>query len=130
MATTQGSSSTTPEPLGHIVLTPGTCGGKPRIDGTRVRVQDVVGWFLRANQSVDEILIHFPQLTRSDVYAALTYYYDHQTAIDSDMEADRAFAEELRAKQPSLMDKIRRKLDEHPELREKLRGLDRDGPLQ
>ena len=25
----------------HIVATPGTCGGKPRIAGTRIRVQDI-----------------------------------------------------------------------------------------
>lgn len=109
MATTQGSSSTTPEPLGHIVLTPGTCGGKPRIDGTRVRVQDVVLWHLARQQSVAEILCHFPRLTPADVHAALTYYYDHQTQIDSDMASDRKFDEELRSLQPSLPDRIRAK---------------------
>ncbi len=26
----------------HIEITPGTCGGKPRIAGHRIRVQDIV----------------------------------------------------------------------------------------
>ncbi len=28
----------------HIKITPGVCGGKPRIAGHRIRVQDVVVW--------------------------------------------------------------------------------------
>ena len=28
----------------HIEITPGVCGGKPRIAGHRIRVQDIVVW--------------------------------------------------------------------------------------
>jgi uncharacterized protein (DUF433 family) len=37
---------TTPIPsiAEHIVKTPCTCGGKPRIAGSRIRVQDIVIW--------------------------------------------------------------------------------------
>ncbi|WP_333364954.1 DUF433 domain-containing protein [Microcoleus sp. herbarium14] len=28
----------------HIEITPGICGGKPRIAGHRIRVQDIVVW--------------------------------------------------------------------------------------
>ena len=28
----------------HIEITPGICGGKPRIAGHRIRVQDIVIW--------------------------------------------------------------------------------------
>ena len=44
----------------HIVLTPGTCGCKPRIAGHRIRVQDVAIWHERLGYSVDEIIAYYP----------------------------------------------------------------------
>jgi uncharacterized protein (DUF433 family) len=55
----------------HIEITPGTCGGKPRIAGHRIRVQDIVLW-TEEGRSADEIVAEFPQLSLADVYAALT----------------------------------------------------------
>jgi uncharacterized protein (DUF433 family) len=40
----------------HIVSTSDTCGGKPRIRGTRVRVKDVVLWHERMGMSPEEIV--------------------------------------------------------------------------
>ena len=31
-------------PIEHIEMTPGVCGGRPRIAGHRIRVQDIVIW--------------------------------------------------------------------------------------
>jgi uncharacterized protein (DUF433 family) len=92
----------------HIEITPGTCGGKPRIAGHRIRVQDVVVWYDRMGQSADEIVSRFPQLNLADVYAALAYYHDHREEIDSQMEADERFVEEMRRLYPS---KLKAKLD-------------------
>ena len=39
----------------HIEVTPGVVGGKPRIRGHRVTVQDIVIWHERMGKSVDEI---------------------------------------------------------------------------
>jgi hypothetical protein len=36
----------------HIISTPGTCGGKPRIDGARVRVQDIYVWHELQGQDI------------------------------------------------------------------------------
>jgi uncharacterized protein (DUF433 family) len=87
----------------HIEITPGICGGKPRIAGTRIRVQDVVVWSERIGLSADEIVSRFPQLTLADVYAGLTYYHDHREAIDADMEVGRALVEEMRQFYPSKL---------------------------
>jgi hypothetical protein len=38
----------------HIEVTPGICGGRPRIAGHRIRVQDVVIW-IEQGQSEDQI---------------------------------------------------------------------------
>jgi uncharacterized protein (DUF433 family) len=72
----------------HIDHTPGTCGGKPRVAGTRIRVQDIVLW-IEQGRSPDQIVTDYPQLTHGDVYAALTYYHDNRKLIEQHIrEAD------------------------------------------
>ncbi|MBD2384893.1 DUF433 domain-containing protein [Cylindrospermum sp. FACHB-282] len=87
----------------HIEITPGVCGGKPRIVGHRIRVQDIVIWHEKMGMSPDEILHDYPSITLSDVYAALAYYYDHQDEIHQQMQEDEEFARKLKTKTKSLV---------------------------
>ena len=80
----------------HIEVTPGTCGGKPRIAGHRIRVQDIVLW-TEEGRSADEIVAEFPQLSLADVYAALTYYHDHREQIDTDIREDEEFYQRVKS---------------------------------
>ncbi|NBW86685.1 MAG: DUF433 domain-containing protein [Planctomycetia bacterium] len=73
----------------HIESSPATCGGRPRIAGTRIRVQDVVLW-TEAGRSPDEIVVSFSHLTLADVYAALAYYHDNRCLIDQQIRDDDA----------------------------------------
>lgn len=91
----------------HIEITPGLCGGKPRIAGHRIRVQDVVVWHEQMGMSPDEIVSRYPTITLADVYAALTYYHDHLEEIRQQMRESDAFVQELQAKIPS---KVQQKL--------------------
>lgn len=84
----------------HIEETPGIAGGKPRIAGHRITVQNVVIWHERLGWSADEIATEYG-LSLADVYAALAYYYDHRAEIDRAIHADEAFAAELRRRTPS-----------------------------
>ena len=93
----------------HIQLTPDTAGGKPRIRGRRITVQDTAIWHERLGKSADEIAAEY-DLTLADVHAALAYYFDHRQEIDARMIEDRAFAETLRARTPSLRDQKLRSL--------------------
>lgn len=86
----------------HIVSTPGVCGGKPRIDGRRITVQNVVVWHEQMGYSVDEIATLY-DLTLSEIYSALAYYHDHQAEIDESIEQGEAYAEALRTTTPSLV---------------------------
>jgi uncharacterized protein (DUF433 family) len=80
----------------HIESTPGTCGGKPRVSGTRIRVQDVVLW-TEQGKSPDEIVNDFPQLSLSDVHAALAYYHDNQQQIEADIRAGEDLVDRMMA---------------------------------
>jgi uncharacterized protein (DUF433 family) len=55
----------------QIVSTPDTCGGKPRIAGSRIRIKDVAIWHDREGMSAADIISRWPYLTLSSVYAAL-----------------------------------------------------------
>lgn len=90
----------------HIEITPGVCGGKPRIAGHRIKVQDVVIWHERMGMSPDEIIYHHPSISLADVYAALSYYHDHRAEIRQQIEEGERFAQNLQGDQPSLLQKI------------------------
>jgi uncharacterized protein (DUF433 family) len=86
----------------HIVRTVGVCGGKPRIDGHRITVQNVAIWHERMGKSVDEIASEYG-LTLGEVYAALSYYYDHREEIEASIHADTAFVEQMKQQHPSRL---------------------------
>jgi uncharacterized protein (DUF433 family) len=82
----------------RIVSTPGTCGGRPRIDGHRITVEDVAIWHERMGMSPDEIVSQYPSITLSDVHAALAYYYENRAPIDAAIEEGKRFVAEMRAR--------------------------------
>jgi uncharacterized protein (DUF433 family) len=84
----------------HIESAPETAGGKPRIAGHRITVQNIVIWHERMGRSADEIAADY-DLSPADVYAALAYYHDHQFEIEKSIRDSIKFAEELRRKIPS-----------------------------
>ncbi|MEX0678442.1 MAG: DUF433 domain-containing protein [Pirellulales bacterium] len=88
----------------HIVVTPGVCGGKARIVGHRITVQNVVIWHERGGLTPDEIAAQHPGITLADVHAALAYYWDHADEIRSQIKAGEDLAEQLRAQSPSLLE--------------------------
>lgn len=89
--------------INHIEITPGVCGGKPRIAGHRIRVEDIVIWHEQMGMSPDEIVSEYPSINLADVYGALSYYHDHVDEIRRDIEEDKAYAKQMQAKTPSLV---------------------------
>src|SRR3989304_2430385 len=80
----------------HIECTPGVCGGKPRIAGHRIRVQDIYICHELKGMTPDEILQAYPTITLADVHAALAYYWDHREEIEQAIREEDAFVEEFR----------------------------------
>ena len=85
----------------YIVSTPGTCGWKPRIAGHRIRVQDVVFWHERSGYTIEEILARYPQLTCTEVQAALAYCDTHRQEIQQAIDAAAALVARLKSAIPS-----------------------------
>lgn len=95
----------------HIESTPGVAGGKPRIAGHRITVEDIVIWHERLGTSTDEIAAEYG-VTLADVHAALAYYFDHRAEIDHSITAGADFADALRQRTPS---RVREKLNQRTE---------------
>ena len=66
----------------HIVKVEGVCGGEAIIEGTRIAVWHIVGYYYRAGMSVEEILADWDYLTPAQVFSALAYYHDNREEID------------------------------------------------
>lgn len=90
---------------GHsrIVCRPDISGGEPIIRRTRISVRHIVER-VQAGQSVDDILAALPHLTATQVYDALSYYYDHQPEIDGLVEESRP--ERVIAKQRLKVERV------------------------
>jgi uncharacterized protein (DUF433 family) len=72
-----------------LTRTPGTCGGRLQIDGTRITVLQVATWY-KQGWTAEDIVDQYPHLTLAQVYAALAH--DHANRD----EVDRALIEEQR----------------------------------
>jgi len=58
-----------------ITIEPGKRNGKPCIRGMRITVYDVLG-YLASGMSADEVIDDFPELTKEDILACLSYAAD------------------------------------------------------
>ncbi|MFN0071435.1 MAG: DUF433 domain-containing protein [Chloroflexota bacterium] len=94
----------------HIEIVQGSRGPKARIRGSRIRVIDIVDWYEGAGWSVDKIIGEFPQLSKSEIFAALAYYWDHREEIEAKRADDEAFVEEVIRRNPSqLAEKLKQR---------------------
>ena len=57
---------------------------------------------MRLGQSLEEVAAEY-DLTLSEVYAAMSFYYDDKVAIDESIQASETFADSLRPLYPSLL---------------------------
>jgi uncharacterized protein (DUF433 family) len=77
-----------------LVRSPEVCGGRLRIEGTRLTVNQIVVWY-KQGYSPEEIADQYPQLTLAQVYAALAYYHANKEEIEADLTAEKLEAEIL-----------------------------------
>ena len=68
---------------------PNVCGGRVRIDGTRVTVLQIVTCY-QQGLTPEEIADQYPHVNLAQIYAALTYYHANRDEIDRELEAEAA----------------------------------------
>ena len=77
-----------------LVRTPGVCGGRIRIDGTRITVHRIATLY-RQGQTPEDIAQTYPHLSLGQIYTALAYYHANRDQIDAELsEADAEYDRE------------------------------------
>lgn len=73
----------------HVLIesTPGFCGGRARIAGTRIPVA-LIARLTQQGATPSEIVAAYPQLGLGQIHAALAHYFTHQDEIDAEIRAD------------------------------------------
>lgn len=84
----------------HIEITPDIAGGKPRIAGRRITVQNIAIWHEFMGMSADEIAADYG-LSLGDIKAAMAYYFEHRQEIERQIAEDEAFVDVLQVQTPS-----------------------------
>ena len=80
-----------------IASNPDVRSGRPYIVGTSITVADIA--IARVFQMLDaDGIADYYDLSLSQVYAALAYYYDHKAEIDANIAERRKLAEEMKEK--------------------------------
>jgi uncharacterized protein (DUF433 family) len=70
--------------------------GVPLIAGTTMKVVELVMAQMAYGWSPEELHFQHPYLTLGQIHAALAYYWDHQAALDADIEQRLASADQAR----------------------------------
>jgi uncharacterized protein (DUF433 family) len=78
----------TPTDIKYIVVDPDVLGGRPAIAGHRIGVIHVATWVQQGTTPAE--IADLYGLSLAEVYAALTYYYDHQVELDRQAAEDDA----------------------------------------
>lgn len=79
------------------------------IEGTGIKVKQLVTMHRGWGWSPEEIQRQMPSLSLGQVYAAFAYYYDHQPQIDVEMKEDQSDADRI-ADQFPMSDALRHRL--------------------
>jgi uncharacterized protein (DUF433 family) len=75
-----------------LIRSPDVCGGRLRIDGTRMTVNQLVVCY-KQGYTPEEIADQYPHLTLAQVYTALAYYHANREEIEADLAAEKTEAD-------------------------------------
>ena len=70
-----------------IVKTPGTCGGRARVNGRRIPVSSIYRWLL-GGLSPEDILAKYEAVTLAEVYAAIAYALANRDEIVAEIACE------------------------------------------
>jgi uncharacterized protein (DUF433 family) len=72
-----------------LVRTPNICGGRLRIDGTRMTVNQIVALH-RQGLTADDIVAQYPQRSLSEVFTVLAWYHANKEEFDGELAREAA----------------------------------------
>jgi uncharacterized protein (DUF433 family) len=91
-----------------LVSSPDVCGGRLRIDGTRITVNQIVVLY-KEGHNAEDIADEYPHLTLAQVYTALAYYHANSEEIEADLAAEAEICTQANAPTRLLDKEVRLK---------------------
>lgn len=83
--------------LDHLLVrTENVCGGRLRIDGTRLTVNQIVAMY-RSGDSAEQIAAQYPHIDVGQIYAALAYYHANRSEVEQELADELSESERLKA---------------------------------
>jgi uncharacterized protein (DUF433 family) len=70
-----------------LVRTPDVCGGRLRIDGTRMTVNQIVNLH-QEGLSAEQIVEQYPQRSLGEIFGVLAWYHEHKSEFDLELAAE------------------------------------------
>jgi uncharacterized protein (DUF433 family) len=67
-----------------LVSSPDVCGGRLRIEGTRISINQIAALY-KQGFGAEEIADQYPNLTLAQIYAALAHYHANREEIEADL---------------------------------------------
>ncbi len=83
-----------------LVQTPGVCGGRIRIDGTRITVARIATLY-KQGLTAEEISTTYTHLSLGQVYAALAYYHANLSEVEAELPEADGLYDDLRGESDS-----------------------------
>jgi len=78
-----------------LVSAPDVCGGRIRVEGTRITVHRIATLY-KQGQTAEDIAQTYPHLSLGQVYAALAYYHANRDGIEAELAAADAEYDQLK----------------------------------
>jgi len=82
----------------YINIKAGKSKGSPIIEGTRIRVLDIIIEYEYMGRTPDEIINAHPHLILPQVHDALSFYYEHREDLDLEIRKRKEELKKLRKK--------------------------------
>lgn len=82
------------EMVTSLVSTPDVCGGRLRIEGTRITLNQIATLY-KQGFSAEDIADQYPHISLAQVYSTLAYYHANRPAVEADLATEKAEAERL-----------------------------------
>ncbi len=82
------------EMVSSLISTPDVCGGRLRIEGTRITLNQIATLY-KQGLSAEDIADQYPHISLAQVYSALAYYHTNREAVEAELAAEKAEAERL-----------------------------------
>lgn len=73
----------------YITRVSGILGGRPILRGSRIPVWQVAQAIVQLGETVEDYLGDHPHLTAAKIHGALSYYYDHRTEVDKEIDENK-----------------------------------------